>query len=189
MAAARDEQVRRFDVAMDDALRVGGIEGIRNLLPDIKDRRLRHRPRAERRLERVPLEQLHHEEALRLVPAEVVDRADVRVIERRGRPGFALEALDCGRVVCQFSGKELERDLPAEPQILGTVDDAHAAATEFFDDAVVGDGLAGSGHPRHGRRVYRIGALESDLALTTDCADSAPQLRPSRDLNLYGRSV
>lgn len=155
--ASREEQVCRFDVAMDDALRVRSIEGICDLLPEIEDRRLGHRAGAEHDLERIPLEEFHDEKAPRLVPAEVVDRADVGVIERRGRSGFALEALDCRDIVRQFRGQELERDLPAQAQILGTVDNAHAAATEFFDDAVVGDGLAGGRHPRHEGRVYRTG--------------------------------
>ena len=38
--------------------------------------------------------------------------------------------------------QELERDKAAEPSVLGLVNHTHAAATEFLDDAVVGDGFA-----------------------------------------------
>ena len=44
-----------------------------------------------------------------------------------------------GAIVGQLRRQELQRDVPAEPQVLGPVDDAHAAAAELFDDAVVRD--------------------------------------------------
>ena len=41
-------------------------------------------------------------------------------------------------------GQELEGDLPFEAEVFGLVDDAHAAAPELADDAVLaGDRLAG----------------------------------------------
>ena len=44
----------------------------------------------------------------------------------------------CGDVF----GEELEGDEAAELDVFGLVDHAHAAAAEFFEDAIVRDGLA-----------------------------------------------
>ena len=87
--------------------------------------------------ERLALEQLHHENAPALVDADVVDRADVRMIERRRDPRFALEAVgDVGRQLDALR-QQLQRDVTAEARVDGLVDDAHSAGAELPDDAVV----------------------------------------------------
>ena len=55
--------------------------------------------------------------------ADVVQRADMRMVERRGRLGLALKALERRRILQQLRGKELDRHLPAEPRVLRAVDD------------------------------------------------------------------
>ncbi len=74
--------------------------------------------------------------------ADVVDRADVRMIQRRGRARLALEALDGDRVCQQPRREELDGDLPAEPRVFGAVDDTHAAFADLVNDPVVRDSLA-----------------------------------------------
>ena len=79
---------------------------------------------------------------LAVVLADFVNGADVGMIQRRCGPGFALEAFQGLRVLRDFVGQELQRDEAAERGVFGLVDHAHAAAAQFFDDAVVRDGLA-----------------------------------------------
>jgi hypothetical protein len=58
---------------------------------------------------------------------------------------LAQEAF-AGRSIAMGGGlEELERNGPAEPVILGAVDDAHAAAAELLEDSVMGDRLADHG--------------------------------------------
>ncbi len=76
--------------------------------------------------------------------ADVVDRADVRVIEPGRRLRFAPEALKRG-VVRDVLRKKLERDAPAQANILGVVDDAHSAAAELREHAIVRDHFADHG--------------------------------------------
>ncbi len=71
--------------------------------------------------------------------ADLVDRADVRMIERRRRAGLAMEALHRAVVAGEILRQELERDVPAETQVLGVVDDAHSPAAKFAEDAIVRD--------------------------------------------------
>jgi hypothetical protein len=70
------------------------------------------------------------------------------VIQGGGGPGFATEALEGLGIARQVIRQKLERHGTAELEVLGFVDDAHAAAAELRQDAVTGDGLsseAGSG--------------------------------------------
>ena len=53
----------------------------------------RQRPARDARLERLALEQLHHHELLAVVLADVVQRADVRMAQRRDDARFAQEAI------------------------------------------------------------------------------------------------
>jgi hypothetical protein len=73
--------------------------------------------------------------------ADLVNRADVGMIERRRRSRLAPEALQRRGIVRRVFGKKLQRGQPAEQSIFGRVDDAHAAAAERRDQAIVRDGL------------------------------------------------
>ena len=96
-------------------------------------------------LERPPFEQLHHEELLPVVFADVIDRADVRVIQRRRRTSLALKALRRRRVPQQLRRQELDGHLPAEADIFAAVHDAHATPAKALEDPVMRDGLAKHG--------------------------------------------
>ncbi len=96
-------------------------------------------------LQRLPLEQLHGEERPTFVFVNVVDGADVGVIERRGGAGLALEAFECGTVPSQLFGEEFERDRAAQMGILGAINHAHAAGARLFQGAVMSHRLAGHG--------------------------------------------
>ena len=69
--------------------------------------------------------------------ADRVDRDDVRVVERGGGAGFVLEAGQLLAVEHRGERQHLQRDAAAEGELLGFVDDAHAAAADFAQDAKV----------------------------------------------------
>ena len=95
--------------------------------------------------ERLPLEQLHHDERLTAgvgILADLVDGADIGVIQRRGRARLAAQPLDCGRMITRLRRQHLDRHLPSERDVLGTEDEPHAAAAELIDDPVVREGAA-----------------------------------------------
>ena len=74
--------------------------------------------------------------------AERVNRADVRVVERRGAARLTLEAVKARRVAHEGGRQDLHRDLAAEASIPGEVDLAHAAMTERFQDLVIAEDVA-----------------------------------------------
>ena len=143
LAARGDEDVGRLDVAVDDAVaRARRRARRRSAIAEIEQLVERQRPAADAGASSVlAVEQLHDDERLALVLADVVDRADVRMVQRRGGARLALEALERLRVARQLARQELERDLAAEARVLGAVDDTHAAAAEPVEDAVVGEDL------------------------------------------------
>ena len=93
-------------------------------------------------LERLSLQQLHGDEVLTVRFVDLINRADVRMIERGGSEGFPLKSFTGGRIVLHLSGQELQRDMAMQLEVFGLVDHTHPAATELREDAIVRDGLA-----------------------------------------------
>ena len=168
MPALRDEDIRGLDVPVDDASRVRGVERVGDL-----DGQFEQQPRLERFArnavpERLPLQELHGDERLAFVFADFVDRANVRMVERRGGPGLALKPLERLPVPGEVFGKELQRHHAAEFGVLGFVHDTHPPASELFEDAVVGNCFA-----EHAWGAYPVsgmlGATSREVNVVTRC--------------------
>src|SRR5262249_40657242 len=90
----------------------------------------------------LPFQQLHSDEGLTLVLVDVVNRADVGMIERTRSPRLALKAFQGLAVLCKMFRQELEGNEAAELGVLGLVDYTHTAATQLLEDAVMRNCLA-----------------------------------------------
>ena len=93
----------------------------------------------DQRVEPSAVHQLHGDERRPVVLVDLVDRDDVRVIEGGGGAGFLDEpavAIGIGR---RLGRQHLDRDRPAEPGVVGGVDNPHAAAANLGVDAIVGN--------------------------------------------------
>jgi hypothetical protein len=64
------------------------------------------------------------------VLAELVDNADVRMIQRGHGASFAFKTFECAGVGRKFLRKELHRDPAAEFQVLRAVDYPHTSRAE-----------------------------------------------------------
>ena len=98
--------------------------------------------------QRLPAQQLHDEvgRSVRLRRlADVVDRADVRMVQRRGRARLALEAPQVFFRRRERRRQQLHRDIAAELQIVRLVDLAHAAGADRRDDLEPADNPDASG--------------------------------------------
>ena len=109
MATFGHEDVRWFDVAMDNALGMRRIEPIGYFDGQGEQHLQLHRAFADHVLQRHPVEELHGNERLPVLLADVVDRADVRVIQRRRCLRLTLEAGQRLRVSGNLLRQELER--------------------------------------------------------------------------------
>ena len=125
---------------MDDAGRVRRREARADLLGDRLEPRPRHRRRADLARQRLAVDELHRQELLALVLADVEHARDVAVLDPARQLHLAAKPLE--RVVGQPGAQHLERDALVELGVERLVDAAHAAAAEPAHDAIAtGDEL------------------------------------------------
>ena len=114
-----------------------GVQRVGKLDAHVEHRVQAQRTRGEPVLQRRALQILHRDERSSGLLADVVDRADVGMVERRCAARFTLKAAQSLGVARQSVGDELERHGTLQPRIFGFVDHAHPAAAQPGDDAVV----------------------------------------------------
>jgi hypothetical protein len=177
--------VGRLEVAMDDALLVGRLERFRDLAGERQCFVERHRSAREMFRERLALDEFHHQRPdgggsartgrLPVSPAErgqcgglfePVDLCDVRMIERREHPGFALEPHEAIGVGSERLRQDLQRDLAVEPRIPRAIDLPHPACPERAEDLIRAEpSTSGEAHDVPSRvestgvRIIRRGTL------------------------------
>ncbi len=97
MASIGHEYVGRLDVPMDDSLAVGGVERVRNLDPEVQHLLQRHPLAVDMSFQRHTVQILHGNESLPVLIVNLVDGADVAMVQCGCGFGFSLEALNaCG---------------------------------------------------------------------------------------------
>ncbi len=133
------EDVPRLDVSVDDARAVRGVERLGDLGRDLEHLARFERLAGDVSLEIRALQPLHGDERLAVVVLDLVDGADVGMVQPRQRVRLATEPPDGVRVADELIREELEGDPTGEPLVLGVVDDTHSADPEPPGDAVVRD--------------------------------------------------
>ena len=135
-AVGGQEDVRRLEIAVDHPGRVQRTQGREHGAAQGERLRDRQRPPAEPVRQGLALEQLHRDEELPLVLADLVHLADVRVIDPGRRAGLPAEP-PAGRLV--GLGDRLDRDPAPQALVLGREDDPHSALPESVQDAVASE--------------------------------------------------
>ena len=96
----------------------------------------RQRPAGQPGAERLAVEVLHDEELEAVLLPDVVERADVRMVEPRDGAGLALEALAPIGLRRRVRRQDLDRDRAADAGVDRAVDVAHAPTAEQDADFV-----------------------------------------------------
>ena len=109
-----EHDVQRLQVAVDDALRLGGGRGIGHRVGDGKGLLQGQRSLGQSRRQRLSGDELHGEERLAVDLLERVEGGDVRVIERGEEPGFLAHPLGSVAAARRITGQHLDRNLAAE---------------------------------------------------------------------------
>ena len=136
------KNVRRLDVPVNDVLGMGGVERVSDLDGQREQGIEFERMARDHMLQRRAIQKLHDDERLAILFANVVDGADVGMVERRGRFRLPAKPFKCLMVAGHVFRQKLEGHKPVEAGVLRFVNHTHAPATELRDDAVVRDGLA-----------------------------------------------
>ena len=89
-----------------------------------------------------PLQKLHDDVGPAEVLAEIMDRADVGVIESRGGARFSLEPFQSRRVLSDLKGQKLDRDRAPEANVLGAEELAYASGADLLGNAIMPYSLA-----------------------------------------------
>src|SRR4029077_8538364 len=97
-----DKNVGWLDVTVNDAFRVSGVESVSNFDSEREQSLQLHRATANAVLERGAFKIFHGDECLPVLFANVVNRADVGMIQCRCGLRFALETGECMRVSGNF---------------------------------------------------------------------------------------
>ena len=105
-----DKDVRGLDVAMNDAFCVGGVERVGDFDGEGSSSLRFHGTSGNAVLKRHAVEILHSDERLPVLLADLVNGADIRMVQSGGSFGFALEAAESLRVFGDIVGQELEGD-------------------------------------------------------------------------------
>src|SRR6266851_8592827 len=145
LSPLHEKYIRRLDVAVHDSLRVRRIEPDSDLDADLQEFRYFDGLRANTVLESMALKQFHGNKRTAFELTNIVNCADVRMIEQGCSARFAPESLDRLSVLGNVVGKEFQCNIPAKARVPGFVDHAHASASQFFQDAVMQDGAADNG--------------------------------------------
>ena len=136
VAVGPADEVLRLQIPVDDVAGMGG----REAGGDIDERRDQpvgsDRSARELGAQRVSFHQLGRDVELAVDFLEREDRRDRFVRERRGGAGFAREPIAVTPIARVLRRQRLERDRSPEALVTRSVDDAHAAAADFFEDLV-----------------------------------------------------
>ncbi len=100
--------------------------------------------------ERLPFEELHHQEIGAILVADVVQRADVRMIQRRDSACFAIEPFTELRIAGELRRQDFDGDVASQPRIARAIDFAHPARSKRGHDLVRAE--PSSSRKRHAER-------------------------------------
>ena len=138
-AVGLDLDVAGFQIAMRDALLVRGFERVGDLFGNGQRFIEGNRALFDALRQRLTLHQFHHQ----VVGADVVERADVGVIQGSDRAGFRLEAL------AEAFRRNFDGDIAAKARVVGAIHLAHPARADGREDLVRAEFVAGG--KRHRR--------------------------------------
>src|SRR5215475_4819780 len=91
------------------------------------------------------VEKFHCDERMSILLADIVDHADIRVIQSRCSLSLPLETGQCLEVATDLVRQEFEGNKTVQPCVLSFINDTHATAAQFFDNPIVRYGLADHG--------------------------------------------
>ncbi len=131
-----EEEVARFEIAMNDTLAVCEIECISKTKEDVGNLIEGDAALADAFGERAAGHVAHDVEQLIVFVTDIIHRDDGGMFEFGHDLGLALEAFAQFGLVKQFMLEDLNRNIPLEHRIIGAIDCSHPPDAQPFNDLV-----------------------------------------------------
>ena len=181
-----DHHVGGLQVAMHDALHVGGGDGVGQGHGDVEEGRRRQGPGGQHRGQAATLDKLHGQEMQAVHLFHRVDDHDAGMVQRGEGAGFAPEEGKLLRIGGHLRRQHLQRDPSPQLEVLGGKDLPHPARAQLLDDPVTSQRLADHGTPP-GSRGNTITTVRSVRLLRGAItrkgrSSSPPAISPARAL-------
>ena len=139
-AVWQEHDVRRLDIAMHHAARVRATDSTRDLHGDMDCIVERQASAFQAGLHGLAVIERHDDEQLPVFSlANLENRADVGIVERRRGARLDEEALLRCRLFAQVWRQELQGHMTVEPSVVRLVNDPHPAGIEQFLDQILPD--------------------------------------------------
>ncbi len=152
-----DHHIGRFEVAVNDALIVDGLEAVHELESDVVPLAKADAPgRADHLAKLDPIDELHRDEPDGFRRAVIMDATNVLVGHAAGELDFGEQPLRHRRVIEKLLPQDLDRNRFIQCSIKGLVDDPHSALAdvrEYF----VAIGEEGTGYDCDGAAGRSVG--------------------------------
>ncbi len=178
-SAFRDEDIRGFDIPVDNSLGVRGFQSVGYLEANPNDLIRRHGFALHHHAQRLPFQQFHAYIMSALVLPNFVDGANIGMIQSRSGARFALEALMVGRIAGKIFGQQLQRDLAAQFRVPGAVHHTHPASTKLVQKLIM---------RKHLDHLASLPML--DFEISSSISQSAPRLKSSKfDLRRFTKKI
>ena len=132
-----------LQIPMHDARRMRARQTVGHLDRDPQRFRQSHAAARNQSVERTARDKLHRDEVRAISLRNLMNRDDIRMAERRGRPRLLHKAPPPLRIRHLARQQQLERHEPVELRIARLVDHAHAALSQLFEHLEVGERAPG----------------------------------------------
>ena len=156
-ARLRQHDVGGLQVAMRDALPVRFVERVGDLDRNLQRLVEGQRPFLEARGQRLAVEMRHDQIVRAIDAADVVDAADVRMVQGRDGASLALEAGSQIGIASDLTWQDLDRDRPIEARVACSVDLTHSARADLDGHFIRAEACAGC-ECHSVRAFYAMGA-------------------------------
>src|SRR6516225_11977956 len=126
----------------------------------------------------LPLQKLHGNKCQPSLFTDVVDGANIWVVQPGGRLCLSFKPGESLRILGYIVRQKFQRDVTVQPSILTFVDHTHSAPAEFFQHAVVRDGLSDERiGPRHSAAILGCVRRLSQRIAVSGCNSAEGPIR------------
>src|SRR5438552_1220535 len=103
--------------------------------------------------------------------ANIVNRADIRMVQNRSGSRFAEEPLDRCSVAADFGGEELQSHIASQADVFRSVHHAHSPTAQLLDHTIMRHGLTNHGLPILGELIsHKKGQNSQRISFCEFCA-------------------